>query len=281
MKILIDIKTKKQFNILNSFKIGLYKHGIHSTNIINSRRIQSHDLKSMINEYDFVVGWGVKSILYKLCKSYRKDFLVLERGYISDRFYWTSCGFNGLNGDADFLNQNSSCERWNSIFSKKINLKEWKKNGDYAVIAGQVKRDASIRHLSAYTIYSDLINDLNSLNIPVVYRAHPLEKSKFIPIKHNLKFSYDNNKNLEDTLNNARFTITINSNAGVVSILNGVPAITLDKKSMVYDFSAHSVFENIIYPDRLPWCYKMAYTQWSPSEIKSGDAWDHLKHKYD
>jgi hypothetical protein len=242
--------------------------------------MNSHDLINMMREYDLVAGWGVKSILYKLCKSYKKDFLVLERGYMLDRFYWTSCGFNGLNGDADFLNNNISSDRWEKIFASQVNLCDWKKNGKYAIIAGQVKKDASIRHLSAYTIYSDLIYELNNLNIPVIFRAHPLEKSKFIPSKHHLRFDYDLNKRLEDTLLDARFTITINSNAGVVSLINGVPAITLDKKSMIYNYSSHSVFENLIYPDRELWCHKMAYTQWSPSEIKQGDMWSHLKQKY-
>lgn len=280
MKILIDIKTKKQYHMLNNFKIGVNKHGLYSLTIINSRKINSHDLINMVNQHDFVVGWGVKSILYKLCKSYNKDFLVMERGYMLDRFHWTSCGFNGLNGDADFLNKNASSYRWDKIFSHQIDAKDWQKNGSYAVIAGQVKRDASIRHLSAYTIYTDLIYELNNLNIPVIFRAHPLEKSKFIPIKNNLKFEYDSNKSLNDTLLKARFTITINSNAGVVSLISGVPVITLDKKSMVYDYSSHSVFDNLVYPDRSSWFHKMAYTQWSPSEIRNGEMWDHLKNKY-
>lgn len=280
MKILIDIKTKRQYHMLNNFKLGVNKHGIHNTTIINSKKIKSHELINVINEHDFVVGWGVKSILYKLCKSHKKDFLVMERSYMLDRFYWTSCGFNGLNGDADFLNKNADSYRWDRVFSSIVDLKEWKKNGEYAIIAGQVKRDASIRHLSAYTIYSDLIYELNSLNIPVIFRAHPLEKSKFAPTKNNLIFQYDPNQSLNDTLLNARFLITINSNAGVVSLINGTPVITLDKKSMVYDYSSHSVFDNLVYPDRTQWCYNMAYTQWSPTEIRNGEMWNHLKKKY-
>jgi capsule polysaccharide export protein KpsC/LpsZ len=280
MKILIDIKTRKQYNILNNFKIGVKKHGIHDNTIINSKKIKSNDLITIIKEHDFVVGWGVKSILYKLCNSYKKDFLVMERGYMLDRFYWTSCGFNGLNGDANFLNKQSDSNRWNDVFASKVDLKEYKKNGEYAVIAGQVKKDASIRHLSAYTIYSDLIYELNSLNIPVIFRPHPLEKSKFIPTKNNLKYEYDFNQSLNDTLLKARFTITINSNAGVVSLINGTPVITIDKKSMVYDYSTHSVFDNLMYPDRTQWCSNMAYTQWCPSEIKNGEMWNHLKKRY-
>lgn len=277
MKILIDIKSKNQFKHLNNFKIGAIRHQSNNTTIINSRRVKHNELMNAINHHDLVVGWGIKSMIYRLCQNYKKDFLVMERGYMLDRFYWTSCGFNGLNRDANFLNKNITSDRWDRVFSSIVDLKDWQKNGDYAIIAGQVKKDASIRHLSAYNIYNNLIYELNNLNIPIIFRPHPLEKSKFFPTKNNLKFKYDTNSSLSETLLKARFLITINSNAGVVSLINGVPVVTLDKKSMVYDHSSHSLSDNLIYPDRRDWCYKMAYTQWSPKEISKGELWNHIK----
>jgi hypothetical protein len=280
MKILIDIKTKRQYNILNSCKIGLQKHNIQNINVTNSRRISSSVLRNMINDYDLVIGWGVKSLSYRICKNISKDFLVFERSYMLDRFYWTSCGFNGLNGNADFQNQYVTSDRWDNVFSNQVILKEWTTGGEYALIAGQVRKDASVKNLKIYNIYSELIQQLNNLNIPVVYRPHPLEKSTFYPSIGGLKFTYDTNKDANISLSKARFCITINSNTGVISLLNGIPAITLDKKSMVYDYSSHSVLDNLYYPNRLEWCHKMAYTQWSPTEIKNGTMWDHLKQKY-
>lgn len=280
MKILIDIKHKKQFMICNNFKIGLSKHNIKNVTIINSKKIHTNELKKTINEYDLIIGWGVKSMIYKFCQSYNKDFLVLERGYLLDRYKWTSCGYNGLNNHANFYNQNIDSTRWNNVFSHQMSLLDWSDSGEYALIAGQVKRDASVKHLSIYNIYQNLIKELNTMNIPVVFRPHPLEKYKHLNDITNLKFTYDKNHTLEDTLKKARFTITINSNAGVISLTKGIPVISLDNKSMVYDYSSHSIFSNLIYPDRLPWCHRMAYTQWSFGEIKNGETWNHLKQRY-
>lgn len=271
MKILIYSKHR-QLKFLTCFLKGLYKHNQESILCINN-----YDPYAIKNA-DLVVTWGVKNQVYKIRKTFKKDVIVMERGYLGDRYYWTSCGFNGLNGEADFLNKSVDSYRWDNIFSKIINLKDWKKNGSYALLAGQVSNDASVRQYRIYEIYSSLIKQLNYMNIPVVFREHPLSKTKFN--SHNLVYSKDTNKNIIETLADARMTLTINSNAGVDSLINGIPVFTLDKKSMVYDQSIHSLQNNLIYPDRTAWLHKISYTQWSPIEIENGETWDHLKQKY-
>lgn len=272
MNIIIYCKNR-QLKFLTAFLKGLYKHNQKANLYINNFDPNS------IKTADLVVGWGVKSRVYKIRKQLKKDIIVLERGYLGDRYNWTSCGFNGLNGEADFLNNQVGPERWDNIFSKIIEVKEWKKNGEYALLTGQVSNDASVRQYKIYDIYTSLIKQLNYMNIPVVFREHPLSKTKFSS-DINLKYIKDTNKNIVDTLANARLTLTINSNAGVDSLVNGVPVFSLDKKSMVYKYSSHSLQSGLFYPDRLPWLHRMSYTQWLPSEIENGDTWEHLKQKY-
>src|SRR5687767_603789 len=52
---------------------------------------------------DLAVCWGVKK---KPELASGRRALILERGYIGDRLgVWTSAGYDGLNGYADFCNQ--------------------------------------------------------------------------------------------------------------------------------------------------------------------------------
>ena len=88
---------------------------------------------------------------------------------------------------------------------------------------------------------------------------------------------------IEKAISKAKVVVTINSNAGVDAALAGKPVIALDQGSMVWDISAHD-FKNINSPklnDRAQWCNDIAYAQWHPSELKSGEAWEHLKKLYE
>ena len=96
----------------------------------------------------------------------------------------------------------------------------------------------------------------------------------------NVKY-LDTNMPIEKAISKAKVVVTINSNAGVDAALAGKPVISLDQGSMVWDISEHN-FENINNPkfnDRTQWCNDIAYAQWHPSELESGEAWNHLKSK--
>ena len=86
---------------------------------------------------------------------------------------------------------------------------------------------------------------------------------------------------IEKAISKAKVVVTINSNAGVDAALAGKPVISLDRGSMVWDISEHD-FKNINNPkfnNRTQWCNDIAYAQWHPSELESGEAWNHLKGK--
>jgi len=255
---------------VNNMISGMNKHNIYPV-------IKQHFEYSDIP--DLAVTWGHKrDDLIRGMSSNNKPYLVMERGYVGDRFKWTSCGFNGLNGRADFVNSNTTdCFRWDKHFQRYMSPSyRDTSRGEYALVIGQVIGDAALKHVNIMDWYADRIQELNELGIPVVFREHPLNKQNFT--RFNLKYKVDTNEALEDSLSKAKFVVTFSSNSGVVSVLNGVPTVTYDQGSMVYAITGHDI-DSIIAPDRQDWAHKIAWCQWSENEIVSGEAWEHLKGK--
>lgn len=257
MRIYIYIDTLKKHHIepAKLFKEGLKRHGIEGL-ILSPRRYQSSDL---------AVFWGRRfPEIIKNQAANDLDCLTMEMGYVGDRRENISLGFNGLNGRADFVTDelvNDRTERF------KDNLKPWKKSGEYYVVMGQVPGDMSIAHANFDHWRNTVIAKLKELGKPYIYRPHPLCVANQEPLKEALK--------------NAKVVITFNSNSGVDAALAGIPVVTYDEGSMAYDVSTHDVSSNLKRPDRAEWFNKLCHSQWTKEEIGNGEAWEHLRKRYE
>lgn len=205
------------------------------------------------------------------------DYVVLERGYIGDREKWTSCGFNGLNGHADFCNENSDNKRLHHV---QKYMKPKKEGGDYIVIMGQVTDDSSVKHIGFNNWLDKTYQTIERSGYgDVCYRPHPLEKEPFVP--DGLKIIKGN---LDQVIHNAGCVITLNSNTGVDSVLAGVTCISHDKGSMIWKLREDSLAPDhpFVYEKRRKqWLKNMSYTQWTIEEMASGETWEHLKQRYE
>ena len=110
---------------------------------------------------------------------------------------------------------------------------------------------------------------MQNLGYEPVFRPHPRYPQQFV------KFNRLNGS-LSEALGLAKMVVTYNSNSGVDAVLAGVPTVTYDEGAMAWDVTSHNV-GYLVTPERNEWCYRMAYTQWSPEEISNGEAWEHLK----
>lgn len=202
------------------------------------------------------------------------DYLVAERGYIGDRFAWTSLGYNGLNGRADFLNSGKGSDRWNKYFSDL--MRPWKFGGDYILIMGQVSGDASLSNLKDFNGWvAQMVEAIKEHHVGMIaFRPHPLARQR---APHGIR-CFDGT--LEENLSGASLVVTFNSNSGVDAVLAGVPTVTMDKGGMAWPVASHDPAV-VIYPDRTSWAAELAWCQWSNEEIRNGDAWEHLKKKYE
>ena len=195
----------------------------------------------------------------------------MERAYIGDRFTWTSLGFDGLNGRAKFPQVNDGGARWKKHFA--LYLKPWKTYlpNRSAVIMGQVRGDASLNGISIVDWARFTATKLAGASYATVFRPHPGDRGQPYEIPGLIKI----NGPLETALERAGLVVTYNSNSGVDAILAGVPTYAQDPGSMVWDVSSRNFLPET--PDRAIWSQRMAYTQWLPEEIESGDAWEALK----
>jgi hypothetical protein len=199
--------------------------------------------------------------------------VILETGYINRGAEWHnhfSAGLNGLNGRADFKNKNSPADRFQKL---GVEVKPWKSSGEHIVLCGQVPWDASVDHVEIYPWLLGVVAKLQELTTrKIVFRPHPL--APVAPI-NGTEYS---KRTLQEDLVNAHACVTFNSNSAVEAALSGVPVFAFDEGSMALPVANRvlSDIENPKTPDRTQWLNDLAYTQWTPDEMRNGETWAHL-----
>lgn len=212
----------------------------------------------------YVVCWGWRRGQALRSRGY--EVLVMERGYIGDRFHYTSLGWNGLNNHAVFPEYpDDGGERFRAHGGV---LKPWKEGGNYALILGQVKNDASLKGLYIGPWYSTIAKRITKTHgIDVYFRPHPEARRRggYLSIEGAPIMS----GSLEASLDGALFTAAYNSNSCLDSILHGVPTYAGDSGTMAWGMHMPTLDE-IVRPQREPIVHQIAWRQWSMEEIRSG-----------
>lgn len=187
------------------------------------------------------------------------DVLVFERAYLGDRHYYTSIGWNGLNGHADF------CLSGKEELKGNWSLKPWR-DGKYIVIAGQVPGDQSLKDQDMTSLYEKWAYIAEKYyKMPVYYKPHPnARRGNFSP-----KIPLIDG-DMDEVLSKCHLLLCYNSNSSVDAVINGVPCVTFDDGSMARSVTGHSIEERIK-PDREKWLAGLSNCQWTPEEIRRGD----------
>lgn len=199
------------------------------------------------------------------------DCLILETGYINrgdgpSNHY--ALGWNGLNGRADFKNKNSDDKRRKKL---GVELKPWR-DGDYILLCGQVPWDASVDFTDHRVWLEEVVNNIRAISgREIVFRPHP--KADLPPIDG---CRYSKGPLYQDLMN-ASCVVTFNSNTAVDAAIDGVPVFAFDRGSMAYPIANKNWLrlENPEKPDRDQWLNDLCYAQWTPEEMRSGEAWHH------
>jgi len=261
---MISIVTQRQHPHqvfwLDAMAQGIKRHGI------NVERLTEMEIHLA---GDVAVCWGWRIGLELFRPNPVANVLVMERGYIGNRRSWSGCGWNGLNGRADFVNENSPPDRFADNFADL--MQPWKDGGDYILLMGQVPGDQSVAHLDIRGWYQAAIEACSALDMPVMFRAHPMAGSTPTP-----DGAIGLSGELSSALAGAAAVITCNSNSGVDAALAGVPVYALDEGSMAWDVARHDVTQDPIRPDRSQWASNLAYAQWNLYDVQTGVAWEHL-----
>lgn len=203
-----------------------------------------------------------------------KNVVVLETGYLNrgngaENHY--AAGFNGLNGRADFRNEESPPDRFEKL---GIELKPWiKKEDGVVLLCSQVPWDASVQNINMTEWILDMAHLMHQITDKrIVFRPHPLAK---MPPLNGMEYS---TVPVKEDLKRAFAVVTYNSNTAVEAVMEGIPSFSFDVGSMAYEVTSHNLntLEKFYTPDRKQWAYNLAYCQWTLDEMRKGETWEHL-----
>lgn len=253
---------------------GLKRHGVEIEWLVDMRHCRNPQVPIAA---DFLLCWGwhrgarLRDLGYNV--------LVGELGYIGDRSHWTSLGWNGLNGRADFCLGGAPLP---DRFARHFEMRPWKEGGDFILLTQQVPGDASLqgRHLKPW--YREIAEEAErAYGLPVRFRPHPRAIARRLWQEGDrelagLTLVDDVTAPIQDDLARAAMVVTWNSNSAVDAVLAGAPALTFDPGAMAYPVTGHAVGE-IARPDRTEWANRLAWCQWSPDELAAGVWWERMK----
>ena len=280
MRFIAKCTLKHHTDPVKNFIKGLNLHGHTSIDVFNAQQLRSSGENNIARKgkYDVGLCWGTRN--YIELKKYAKNVVMIENSFLdnvqSKEKFWLSFGWNGLNGRADFCNQNSPNDRWNKHFNDGRLLDY--SDGNYILIPLQIKTDMSIQGRGFS--YQNIVDDIRKYSdLPIKIKQHPTREDGWPQLMGTDIKYLDRFMPIQDAVKGAKVVVTINSNAGVDAVLGGKPVIALDKGSMVYDIASHDYLKLLVpnWPDRTQWCNNIAYAQWKPDEVASGETWEHLK----
>ena len=212
----------------------------------------------------------------RLQKEAGKDVIVMDSGYVrrgmTDTNYY-SCGFNDINGWAEFRNEHMPRDRWDAL---ETPLVPWRLTGKHILLCGQVPWDSNCRSVNMPTWLVETAKGIRKYSDrEIFYRPHPMAVNAS-PLS--VVFCKTSTAPLEEDLRGAWAAVTWNSNAGVDAALAGIPVFTLGDGAMSTKIANTKLqrIENPNMPDRTQWARDLAYTQWTPKEMSGGLAWNHL-----
>lgn len=217
------------------------------------------------------ISWRRAEIIEKQHRAC-KDVLILETGYIhrgDDEEHYYAAGFNGLNGRADFKNAGMPSDRASEL---GVVLKP-RQHGEKILLCGQVPQDASVDHIDIVEWLNAARDEIKArTSREIVFKPHPF--AKVLPIDG---CSYSTQP-LNEAIQDCHAVVTFNSNAAVEAVIEGVPVFTFDDGSMARAVSNRDwdLLDSPALPDRVQWLNDLAYTQWTPAEMREGKAWQHL-----
>ena len=221
-------------------------------------------------------------------RAQNKPVIVIEVGGLIRNGTW-KLGINGINRDADFaVDEYMPSDR---LSKSGIVLQRWQQKGEYVLICGQHGHSQQwIDMPDMDTYYKNTIEEVRKFtDKPIVVRSHPRfreglhwacdsewykQQGVTWNIPKHIQQTYDS-FDLEHMLKHTHCTISHSSNAGITSIIAGVPAV-VSKHSLAYDVGTE-MNTWLSKPDRANWLNKMSYTEWFPDEI--GTQWLRLREK--
>jgi hypothetical protein len=222
---------------------------------------------------DLLVTWNLYGSRFQEAESARKtckaETLVAEEAHIrtikGEKHF--QLAFGGHNGWGRF--RVGGHERWDRW---EIPISPWQKDGDHILVCAQ--RGFGYNRMAMPTNWPDtVLAELRErTKMPIWFRAHPKLKEPQKPRGYDRLC--DISRPLADDLRNAYACVVYTSGVATLALLAGVPVFYAGPTVLAAD-ACRRGFDDIDQPwmlDRLPALRRLAWSHWSMSEIRSGEA---------
>lgn len=205
------------------------------------------------------------------CQKRGYPLITVGRALFGSRFDMVAIGWDDFNGAADFMQKDdpSRWEKhgWHIPFSVRQRAR-FQKDG-FLLVCGE------FRPMDAW--YSALQTELPTQRVR--FRSHPFVKQSVPGWQDAPPAGQDE---IATVLREAFVCISYDSIAGCDAVLNGIPSIAYGDNAMARDVSWRSWtdFErgnSVPVMEVEEWAHRLAWCQWSHSEIAAGDFWEHLR----
>lgn len=255
--------SRHQQEHADALAAGCAALGVATTRALSS--LQALDTRA-------VACWGWHT--GRRLQAHGHSVLVMERGYLGDRFAWSSLAWGGLNGRGRAPVIDDDGERFRAHHGAL--WRSWRGgSGRYVLIVGQVPGDASLggRDLYGDLWYAQQARAAARYGVPVYFRPHPLGAARGAP--QQILGADTLNGSLAEALAGAALVVTYNSNTGVESLLAGIPTVVADPGGMGWPIALHALPATLDVSEpegRAAWAYALAWRQWTLAEIAGGEA---------
>lgn len=257
---------------------------------VEGARVHGVDAEAVPGDYPETVDCDV-AVLFGINARLRADAyhaagvqtVMLDKGYLRHATqkeprwceYWR-IAVNSHHPTRYLGSLKSNTKRWDKLHR---NIQPWRRFGDHILIAGSSEKYHHYSELAEPTRYvKSVVKQLAALTPRrQIYRPKPSWKDA-VPVKGADFMPYGD---IEPLLRGAHAMVTNGSNACFEAVLAGIPVVVLGD-AVARPISSMTL-EEIENPrlasdaERLQWFSDLANCQWTMSEMRSGEAWQHVK----
>ena len=286
----------KSFVVIN-FARSIAKIEKGELQLILKKQLLNSDRKKLyhyLDNFDMIISYGFKQkLLVEYYKNNTKKFIFIEQPVMYRKIHSSFKDQNyirvmksDLTG-TNFISKYSNGTIRNGFYIPQINnsIKYSKK----ILLVNQVVGDIAVIPDNPYDWVHSVLNVLNTKHHGknVIIREHPSQfkltkeefSTKILTKYKNIHIEISINKEIKQDLENAACTITFSSGAALDSLIEGVPVITMDKRSFLYEITSHSLddFDTLFIPNLENFFSAISNTHFRLHELINGDCWLHLK----
>ena len=294
-------------NAKNQEKIDILKYFIDGVNTLGDQGIISNDLKWQPSDAAVLQGFiaehnfkNIKSPHLLLRKNVYENQLANNKSTIiadSNLFLYADPGNSkhylrySSNGvfptTGNYFWDNPDPKRWQSISNNlNLQLKPERKDGYHILICCQRNGGWSMGSLDVVEWLKSTVKRIRKISDrPIVVRGHPGDKKAKEYLKQRFKFPgvrLSTNEHILQDFVNCWAVVTYNSSPGVAAAIEGIPVFVTDptpEVSQAFDVANINLkrLENPRTFDRQSWVEKISMSHWNFDELRSGEAWKHIR----